>query len=139
MNRILCKSKIHRACVTQSDLHYVGSITIDRQLMDQADLLPYEKVQVVNINNGQRFETYVIEGEAGSGCICVNGAAARLVENGDLVIVISYAQYSELELKSFKPKVVHVNAKNEVIEVASSEEPLTSVLQMSPTPEVCPA
>lgn len=125
MIRTMCKSKIHRATVTEADLNYVGSITIDRNLMDKADLLPNEKVQIVNINNGHRFETYVIEGRANSGCICVNGAAARLVSPSDLVIIISYGQYNEAELQNFNPKIVHVNNTNKVINLCSYEEPQT--------------
>lgn len=127
MIRQMCKSKIHRASVTEADLNYVGSITIDKQLMEKADLLPYEKVQVVNITNGQRFETYVIEGERHSGCICVNGAAARLVAVDDLVIIISYAHYNEQELKSFEPQVVHVNKLNQVVDITHREEALSVV------------
>ena len=109
------KSKIHRATVTDADLNYVGSITIDADLMAAADLLAGEQVAVVNINNGQRFETYVLEGEAGSGVLCLNGAAARLVAKGDLVIVISYADYDEDEIKVYQPVVVHVDAQNRQI------------------------
>ena len=112
MKRTMMKSKIHRATVTDADLNYVGSITIDRGLMDAADLLEYEQVHVVNINNGARFETYVIEGEAGSGTICLNGAAARLAQPGDKVIVISYATYDEAELQGHEPKIVLVDASN---------------------------
>lgn len=114
MIRKMCKSKIHRATVTDANLHYVGSITIDSQLLEAADILPYEMVQVVNINNGERFETYAIEGEAGSGTICLNGAAARLAVPGDLVIVIAYGLYTEAELKDWEPKVVHVDAENKI-------------------------
>lgn len=110
----MCKSKIHRATVTNANLHYVGSITIDNELLAAADILPYEMVQVVNINNGERFETYAIEGEAGSGTVCLNGAAARLAVPGDLVIVIAYGLYTEDELKEWEPKVVHVDAENKI-------------------------
>ena len=106
------KSKIHRASVTDASLHYEGSVTIDRALMDAADLLEYEKVQVVDIDNGARFETYVIEGERGSGTICVNGAAARLVQPGDKVIVISYATVDKAEAASLQPVVVKVDESN---------------------------
>ncbi len=112
MQRIVMKSKIHRATVTDADLNYQGSITIDRDLMDAADLVPYERVQVVNIDNGSRFETYVIEGDRGTGTVCVNGAAARLVHKGDKIIVISYAGLSEDELVSFEPRIVKVDADN---------------------------
>lgn len=115
MIRKMCKSKIHRATVTDANLHYVGSITIDTELLAAADILPYEMVQVVNINNGERFETYAIEGEAGSGTVCLNGAAARLAVPGDLVIVIAYGLYTEEELKSWEPKVVHVDTGNKIL------------------------
>jgi aspartate 1-decarboxylase len=111
--RTMLKSKIHRATVTDADLHYVGSLTVDADLMRAADLLPGELVHVVDINNGARLETYVIEGEAGSGVIGVNGAAARLVHTGDLVIVISYAQLSDGELAKHRPQVVFVDDRNQ--------------------------
>jgi aspartate 1-decarboxylase len=111
---MMCKSKIHRATVTGADLNYVGSITIDRTLMEAADLLPYEHVHVVNLNNGARFETYVIEGEPDAGEICLNGAAARLAEPGDRVIVISYAQYDEAELARYRPTMVFVDDANRI-------------------------
>lgn len=110
----MCKSKIHRATITDANIHYEGSITIDRHLMEVADLLPFEQVHVLDINNGARFVTYVIEGEAGSGCICVNGAAARLITPGDQVIIISYAEYDDAEIKAFTPRIVHVNDHNQV-------------------------
>ncbi len=115
MRRRMMKSKIHRATVTDANLNYVGSITIDRDLMDAAELLEYEQVAVVDIDNGARFETYVIEGRRGSGEICLNGAAARLVHPGDKVIVISYADYDEAELAEFQPRVVHVDRGNRQI------------------------
>ncbi len=121
MLRTMCKSKIHRATVTAADINYVGSITLDRDLMKAADILPYERVQVVDINNGNRLETYVIPGGSGTGEVCLNGAAARLVQIGDLVIVISYAQYSEEELGEFKPKVVFVDRDNRVVSVDEKE------------------
>lgn len=114
MLRTVMKSKIHRATVTQADLNYVGSITIDRLLLEAADLLPNEKVQIVNNNNGARFETYVIEGEPGSGVICLNGAAARLVNPGDIVIIISYAMMSDEEIKGYQPRLVYVDDKNRI-------------------------
>lgn len=117
MLRTMLKSKIHRAVLTDANLNYVGSITIDRELMDAADILPFERVQVVNNNNGARFETYVIEGERGSGVICLNGAAARLGEPGDILIILSYAMLSEEELKSHMPIVVFVDEKNRVVSV----------------------
>ncbi|MCW2495870.1 aspartate 1-decarboxylase [Jatrophihabitans sp.] len=114
MYRTMFKSKIHRATVTQADLHYVGSITIDADLMDAADLLPGEQVAVVDITNGARLETYVIEGSRGSGVIGINGAAAHLVKPGDLVIVISYATMPDAEAKAYVPRVVHVDAANRI-------------------------
>lgn len=115
MLRTMCKSKIHRATVTGADLNYVGSITIDPVLMEAADLLEYEQVQVVNINNGERFETYVIPGTPGRGEICLNGAAARLVQPGDRVIVISYAQYDEVEMSAYRPLFVFVDEDNRIV------------------------
>jgi aspartate 1-decarboxylase len=111
----MLKSKIHRATITGSDLHYVGSITIDQDLLDAADIREHEQVHVVDVDNGARVETYTISGERGSGEICINGAAARLVHNGDTIIVISYAEYSEEELESYVPRVVHVNKDNEIV------------------------
>lgn len=121
MQRIMCKSKIHRATVTDANLNYVGSITIDEDLMDAADLLPYEQVQIVNNNNGARFETYIIKGKRGTGTICLNGAAARLVQPGDIVIIISYAQLDSSELADYKPKIVLVDEKNQITAVKDSE------------------
>jgi len=115
--RTMLKSKVHRATVTHADLHYVGSITVDRDLMDAADLLPGEKVSIVDVANGARLETYVIEGERGSGVIGVNGAAAHLIHAGDLVIVISYTQLEEAEARSYVPAVVHVDENNRVIKL----------------------
>ena len=112
MHRLMCKSKIHRARVTDVNINYEGSLTIDKGLMQAADLLPYEKVQVLNINNGTRAETYVLEGPAGSGQICVNGALARWAQKDDLLIIISYAAYEESELSDFNPKVVLVDHRN---------------------------
>lgn len=108
----VCKSKIHRAKITQAELHYVGSITIDEDLLDAANLIENEKVQVVNINNGERLETYIIKGERGTGKICLNGAAARLAQVGDMVIIISYAQMDFEEAKSFKPSLVFPDDNN---------------------------
>ena len=115
MQRTMLKSKIHRATVTGSDLHYVGSITIDADLLDAADVREHEQVHVVDVDNGARFETYTIAGERGSGTMQVNGAAARLVHEGDTIIVISYAEYSEEELDDYVPRVVHVNRNNEIV------------------------
>ncbi|MFE0701647.1 aspartate 1-decarboxylase [Streptomyces sp. NPDC058872] len=119
MLRTLFKSKIHRATVTQADLHYVGSVTVDADLMEAADLLPGELVHIVDIDNGARLETYVIEGERGSGVIGINGAAAHLVHPGDLVILISYAQMEDAEARTFVPRVVHVDGDNRVVELGS--------------------
>lgn len=118
----MLKSKIHRATVTQSELNYVGSITIDKILMDAAGILEYEKVQIADIDNGNRFETYVISGESGSGCICLNGAAAKCVEVGDKVIIMAYAQMTPEENKNHYPKVVFVNDENEITEVTRYEK-----------------
>lgn len=115
MLRTMFKSKIHRATVTEANLNYVGSITIDEDLLKAADIFEYEQVAVVNINNGQRFETYTIAGPAGSGMICLNGAAARLAHPGDLVIIITYAQMSEDELAHHKPTVALVDKDNRII------------------------
>lgn len=112
MQRLMCKAKIHRATVTDANLNYVGSITVDSELLRAADILEYEQVQVVNINNGQRFETYAIAGEPGSGVVCLNGAAARLAVPGDLVIIITYGMMNESEAKGWQPTVVHVDAQN---------------------------
>jgi len=121
MQRTMCKSKIHRATVTDANLNYVGSITIDEDLMDAADLLPYEQVQIVNNNNGARFETYTIKGKRGTGTICLNGAAARLVQPGDIIIIISYAQVAENEARNFKPRILSVNEKNQLTAIKDSE------------------
>lgn len=115
MQRTMMKSKIHRATVTDADLNYVGSITLDRELMEAAQLLEYEQVQVVDIDNGARFETYVIEGPGGSGTVCLNGAAARLVQRGDKVIVISYGSYDEAECESHRPRIVLVDESNKAV------------------------
>ena len=112
-------SKIHRATVTDANLNYVGSITIDEDLLDASSLRIGQKVEIVNINNGERFSTYVIKGERGSKDMCLNGAAARKVEIGDKIIVIAYASYSESELTNYKPIVVHVNDGNDIIEITN--------------------
>jgi aspartate 1-decarboxylase len=132
MRRRMMKSKIHRATVTDANLHYVGSITVDRDLMDLADLLEYEQVAVVDIDNGARLETYVIEGERGSGSICLNGAAARLVSPGDRVIIISYAEYEAAELEHYRPTVVHVDRANQPIDALTAE--LIATEQSGPAP-----
>ena len=111
----ICKSKIHRATVTEADLNYEGSIAIDKNLMDATDILPNEKVQVLNLNNGARFETYVLVAEANSGIICLNGPAARLGEVGDLLIIVSYCELEFEEAKKYKPKVIYVDEKNKIV------------------------
>ncbi len=116
MRRRMMKSKIHRATVTDADLHYVGSITVDRDLMDAADLVEFEQVAVVDIDNGARLETYVIEGERGARSICLNGAAARLMSPGDKVILISYADYSDEEMEGYAPRIVHVDSDNGLVD-----------------------
>ena len=121
MRRRMLKSKIHRAVVTDANLHYVGSITIDPELLAAADILEHEQVAVVDIDNGARFETYTIAGRPGSGDMCLNGAAARLVSPGDRVIVISYADYEASELEHHEPVVVHVDTANRRIDVATAE------------------
>ena len=115
MMRLMLKSKIHRATVTQADLHYVGSISIDRDLMDAADLLEGEQVVIADITNGTRLETYVIPAQSGSGVIGVNGAAAHLVSEGDLVIIMSYAMFDDAEAQALKPRVVHVDSGNRIV------------------------
>jgi aspartate 1-decarboxylase len=126
MNRTMLKSKIHRCRITGSDLNYVGSITVDEDLLDAADIREFEQVHVVDVDNGARFETYTIAGRRGSGEIKVNGAAARLVHTGDTVIVISYASYDEAELRSYEPRVVHVNADNSIVTVDDAVAELLS-------------
>ena len=113
--RTMLKSKIHRARVTEANLHYEGSITIDAALMEAADILPFEKVHVLDVDNGARLETYAIEGERGSGVICINGAAARLVAAGDTVIIISYATLTEEEVRRHQPALVYVNTQNAIV------------------------
>ena len=117
--RTMLKSKIHRATVTHADLHYVGSVTIDADLLDAADLLPGEQVAIVDVTNGARLETYVIPGVRGSGVVGINGAAAHLVHPGDLVILISYAQMDDATARAYAPRVVHVDADNRIIELAA--------------------
>src|SRR5438270_8709266 len=117
MQRVMLKSKIHRATVTECDLNYIGSITIDPDLLEAADILEYEQVAVVDVDNGARFETYTIAGDRGAREMKVNGAAARLVHRGDTVIVIAYAQYDEADLRSYEPRVVHVEADNQILAV----------------------
>ncbi|WP_369237472.1 aspartate 1-decarboxylase [Streptomyces sp. R21] len=119
MQRTMLKSKIHRATVTEADLNYVGSLTLDPVLMDGADLLPGELVHIVDVNNGARLETYVIEGERGSGVVCINGAAARLVHPGDIVIIIGYATVEDAEAAKLEPRVVFVNSENDIVKVGT--------------------
>ncbi|MFA0732294.1 MAG: hypothetical protein LKKZDAJK_000454 [Candidatus Fervidibacter sp.] len=117
MWRLMCKSKIHRAIVTETNLHYEGSLTLDVALMEAAGLLPFEQVHVLNLNNGERFETYLIEGERGSGVVGVNGAAARLVQVGDPIIVLAYAWVAEEQLPDFRARIVFVDEGNRILRV----------------------
>lgn len=118
----MLKAKIHRAVVTQAELDYVGSITVDEQLLEEAGILEYEKVQIVDVNNGERFETYTIAGERGSGIICLNGAAARMVQKNDKIIIMAYAQVTPQEAKEMKPKVLFVNENNAITRVTNYEK-----------------
>ncbi|GGC87487.1 aspartate 1-decarboxylase [Thalassobacillus devorans] len=127
MFQTMMKAKIHRARVTEANLNYVGSITIDQDIIDQVGILPHEKVQIVNNNNGARLETYVIAGARGSGVVCLNGAAARLVQPDDIIIIVAYAMLSEEELVDFKPKIALMNEDNQVLRVIEEEPPLTAV------------
>lgn len=122
MNITLLKAKIHRAVVTQADLNYVGSVTIDTRLLEESGIMEYEKVQIVDINNGNRFETYTIAGEESSGIICLNGAAAKCVDVGDKVIIMAYADMTPEEAKQHKPTVLFVNEKNEIVRKANYEK-----------------
>lgn len=122
MRRIMCKSKIHKARVTQVELHYEGSLTVDSDLLEAADILPYERVQVCNINTGERFETYTIPGKRRSGTICLNGAAARLGCVGDELIIITYATFREEELKSYKPTVIILDKDNKIVDIKRDTE-----------------
>jgi aspartate 1-decarboxylase len=126
MRRKMLKSKIHRATVTGSDLHYVGSITVDADLLEAADILEHELVHVLDVDNGARFETYTIAGQRGSGEVTINGAAARLVHTGDTVIVVSYADYERDELESYEPVVVHVDKDNRIVTVDDAVAELLS-------------
>lgn len=118
----MLKGKIHRAAVVQAELDYVGSITVDEELLDAAGILEYEKVQIVDVNNGSRFETYTICGERGSGMICLNGAAARCVSTGDKIIIMAYGQYDSEEAKNHKPSVVFVDEKNKISRISCYEK-----------------
>jgi len=123
----MMKGKIHRARITEANLNYVGSITIDQNILDKVDILPNEKVQIVNNNNGARLETYVIAGERGSKTICVNGAAARLVQPGDVIIIISYALVEDNELSTYRPKIAIMNERNEIEQLITDEPPFTEM------------
>ncbi|TQR19751.1 aspartate 1-decarboxylase [Psychrobacillus vulpis] len=125
MLRMMLNSKIHRAVVTEADLNYVGSITIDQNILDAVGMLPNEKVHIVNNNNGARFETYIIAGERGSGVICVNGAAARLVQRGDIVIILSYAYVMNEEAKTHQPTVAIMNENNTIKQIIHYEPEAT--------------
>ncbi|MCZ2404657.1 aspartate 1-decarboxylase [Paenarthrobacter sp. Z7-10] len=133
MNRTMFKSKIHRATVTHADLHYVGSVTVDQDLLDAADILPGELVSIVDVTNGARLETYTISGERGSGVLGINGPAAHLVREGDVVILITYAQMSTAEARDYVPTVVHVAADNSIISLGTDPaEALTPGLLRPP-------
>lgn len=125
MFRTMMNGKIHRATVTEANLNYVGSITIDEELLDAAGMLPNEKVQIVNNNNGARLETYIIPGERGSGVVCLNGAAARLVQPGDTVIIISYVMVAEEKVKDHKPKVLIMDQNNKIADLLHQEPAAT--------------
>ncbi|HZA78309.1 MAG TPA: aspartate 1-decarboxylase [Acidimicrobiales bacterium] len=132
MRRRMLKSKIHRAVVTDANLHYVGSITVDLDLLEAADILEHEQVAVVDIDNGTRLETYAIAGRRGSGDMCLNGAAARLVSPGDRIIVISYADYDQAELERYEPRIVHVDSANRQVDAVTAE--LLAAEQAGPAP-----
>lgn len=121
MLRTICKSKLHRATVTEANIHYTGSLTLDAQLMKAADLVPYEQVHVVDVDNGARIVTYCIEGPSGSGTVCINGAAARLISAGHKVIIISYAQTTPEELESLAPKIVLLDARNRIAQITNAD------------------
>ncbi|MBC8490645.1 MAG: aspartate 1-decarboxylase [Bacteroidetes bacterium] len=123
MLRTMCKSKIHRATVTKSELFYEGSLTLDTTLIDAADMKPFEKIQVLNLNNGERLETYLSPGESNTGVVCLNGPAARRGVVGDEIIIISYADYDDNELEDFKPKIVYVDKRNRISNVEKRNEP----------------
>ncbi|HEY8472232.1 MAG TPA: aspartate 1-decarboxylase [Natronosporangium sp.] len=133
MLRTMLKSKIHRATVTQADLHYVGSVTVDTELLDAADLLPGEQVAIVDVTNGARLETYVIPGERGSGVLGINGAAAHLIHPGDLVILISYAQMDDATARSYRPRIVHVDAQNRIVAVDQNPAGAAPGVVLSPS------
>ena len=128
MKRTLFKSKIHRATITQADLYYEGSLTLDTELMKAADLLPYEQIAIVNVNNGERFETYLIEGPSGSGVVCLNGPAARKGAVGDEIIIISYGQFEDTDdLRYFQPTIVHVDKRNKIKDITHKIEAFSLV------------
>jgi aspartate 1-decarboxylase len=132
VRRRMMKSKIHRATVTDANLHYVGSVTVDEDLLDAADIMEFEQVAIVDVDNGARLETYTIAGPRGSGVVCLNGAAARLVSPGDTVIMISYADYEQAELAGYEPRVVHVDTENRQIDEVTAE--LLAEQQRGPAP-----
>lgn len=127
MLRTMMNAKLHRARVTEADLNYVGSVTIDEDLLDAVGMLPGERVQIVNNNNGARLETYTIAGERGSGVVCLNGAAARLVQKGDVVIIVSYAMMTKEEIHEHQPKIAVLNENNQIQQMIEEEQPLTMV------------
>ncbi len=136
MLRFFCKSKIHRATVTGADLNYVGSITLSTDLIEAAGLLPYERVQIVNLNNGERFETYVIAAPGGvTGDVCLNGAAARLVQKGDRVIIINYCMIDDAELAAFRPKIIFVDDDNKIIKEIAEEPGFTTSGELLDDPQ----
>ncbi|PWI44965.1 aspartate 1-decarboxylase [Streptomyces sp. ICBB 8177] len=139
MLRTMFKSKIHRATVTEADLHYVGSVTVDADLMEAADLLPGELVHIVDVTNGARLETYVIEGRRGCGVIGINGAAAHLVHPGDLVILISYAQVDDAEARALRPRVVHVDAANRIVSLGGDPAEPVPGTATAPSPHAVPS
>lgn len=135
MQRTMCKSKIHRATVTEANLEYVGSVTISEDLMEAADILPYEQVHILDIDNGSRLETYAITGPRGSGEICVNGAAARLVHKDDKVIIISYCAVDEKELCNFSPRLIFVDEANNIVQTEDVKSPKATIQE--PFCDVC--
>jgi aspartate 1-decarboxylase len=137
--RTMLKSKIHRATVTQADLHYVGSVTIDEDLMDAADLLPGEQVAIVDVTNGARLETYVIPGPRGTGVIGINGAAAHLIAPDDLVIIISYVQLDDASARTYRPRVVHVDHANRIVELGADPAAVPPTVPPATSPAAAPA
>ncbi|HEY2041919.1 MAG TPA: aspartate 1-decarboxylase [Jatrophihabitans sp.] len=139
MQRTMFSAKIHRATVTHADLHYVGSVTVDADLLDAADLLPGEKVSIVDVTNGARLETYIIEGQRGSGVVGINGAAAHLIQVGDLVILIGYQTMTDAQARTFRPRVVHVDPANRILGVGTDPAEALDTLLQSPPAAVAPA